>query len=116
MEWRELDEAGRRAAINGYWEAHALYSRMILRMLVRVNRFEGDAEETLLRELPMLSLRRASPASGTRYSSACALFFCDRPVPLGVGSLRPGPLGVSRSHAGAATFRALLLRPRLPGM
>jgi deazaflavin-dependent oxidoreductase (nitroreductase family) len=62
VEWRELDEPGRRAAINGYREAHPLYSRMILRMVVRVNRFEGDAEETLLRELPMLGLRRALAA------------------------------------------------------
>jgi hypothetical protein len=31
---------------------------LILRMLVRVNRFEGDPEEALLRELPMLGLRR----------------------------------------------------------
>jgi deazaflavin-dependent oxidoreductase (nitroreductase family) len=57
--WRELDEAERRAAIYAYRAAHPLYSRMILRMLVRVNRFEGDAEETLLRELPMLGLRRS---------------------------------------------------------
>jgi deazaflavin-dependent oxidoreductase (nitroreductase family) len=62
VEWRELDEAERRAAINGYREAHPLYSRMILRMLVRVNRFEGDAEDTLLRELPMLGLRRTLAA------------------------------------------------------
>jgi deazaflavin-dependent oxidoreductase (nitroreductase family) len=61
VEWRELDDAGRRAAINAYREAHRLYSRMILRMLVRVNRLEGDPEEAVLRELPMLSLRRARP-------------------------------------------------------
>jgi deazaflavin-dependent oxidoreductase (nitroreductase family) len=65
VEWRELDEAERRAAINAYREAHPLYSRVILRMLVRVNRFEADPEEALLRELPMLGLRRALvPASG----------------------------------------------------
>jgi deazaflavin-dependent oxidoreductase (nitroreductase family) len=58
VEWRELDESGRRAAINAYREAHPLYSRMILRMLVRVNGFEGDSEEAVLRELPMLGLRR----------------------------------------------------------
>jgi deazaflavin-dependent oxidoreductase (nitroreductase family) len=62
VEWRELDEAERRAAINAYREAHPFYSRMILRMLVRVNRFEGDPEEALLRELPMLGLRRAGAA------------------------------------------------------
>jgi deazaflavin-dependent oxidoreductase (nitroreductase family) len=58
VEWRELDEPERRAAINAYREAHPLYSRMILRMLARVNGFEGNPEEAVLRELPMLSLRR----------------------------------------------------------
>jgi deazaflavin-dependent oxidoreductase (nitroreductase family) len=62
VEWRELDDVERRTAINGYREAHPLYSRMILRMLVRVNRFEGDPEEALLRELPMLGLRCTHPA------------------------------------------------------
>ena len=62
VEWRELDEDERRAAINAYREAHPLYSRIILRTLVRVNRFEGDPEEALLRELPMLGLRRAGAA------------------------------------------------------
>jgi deazaflavin-dependent oxidoreductase (nitroreductase family) len=62
VEWRELDEPERRVAINAYREAHPLYSRMILRMLARVNRFEGDREEALLRELPMLGLRRAHSA------------------------------------------------------
>jgi deazaflavin-dependent oxidoreductase (nitroreductase family) len=58
VEWRELDEPERRAAMNVYREAHPLYSRMILRMLVRVNGFEGNPEEAVLRELPMLGLRR----------------------------------------------------------
>src|SRR5919108_310056 len=56
-EWRELDEPERRAAIHAYREAHPLYSRLILRMLVRVNRFEGEPEEAVLRELPMLAVR-----------------------------------------------------------
>jgi deazaflavin-dependent oxidoreductase (nitroreductase family) len=64
VEWRELDEAERRTAINFYREAHPLYSRLILRMLIRVNRFEGDREEALLRELPMLALRRAHASPG----------------------------------------------------
>jgi deazaflavin-dependent oxidoreductase (nitroreductase family) len=64
VDWHELDEAERRAAINVYRETHPLYSRMILRMLARVNRFEGDREEALLRELPMLGLRRADPVRG----------------------------------------------------
>jgi deazaflavin-dependent oxidoreductase (nitroreductase family) len=63
VEWRELDEDERRAAIDAYREAHPLYSRLILRTLGRVNRFEGDPEEALLRELPMLGLRRAGAAS-----------------------------------------------------
>jgi deazaflavin-dependent oxidoreductase (nitroreductase family) len=58
VEWRKLDEPKRRAAINAYREAHPLYSRMILRMLARVNRFQGDPEEAAVRELPMLGLRR----------------------------------------------------------
>jgi deazaflavin-dependent oxidoreductase (nitroreductase family) len=62
VEWRELVEAAeRRAAIDGYREAHPLYSRMILRMLVSVNGFEGDPQEAVLRELPMLGLRRVGP-------------------------------------------------------
>jgi deazaflavin-dependent oxidoreductase (nitroreductase family) len=59
VEWRELEEPERRAAINAYREAHPLYSRIILRTLVRVNGFEGNPEEAVLRELPMLGLRRA---------------------------------------------------------
>jgi deazaflavin-dependent oxidoreductase (nitroreductase family) len=58
VEWRELDDASRQAAINAYRAAHPLYSRLVLRMLVRVNRFEGDPEEAVVRELPMLGLRR----------------------------------------------------------
>jgi deazaflavin-dependent oxidoreductase (nitroreductase family) len=59
VEWRELDEAERSAAIKTYREAHPLYSRIILRMLVRVNGFEGEPEEAVVRELPILGLRRA---------------------------------------------------------
>jgi deazaflavin-dependent oxidoreductase (nitroreductase family) len=54
VEWRELDEAERRAA----GEAYPIYSRIILRALVRLNRLEGDPEEAVLRALPMLILRR----------------------------------------------------------
>jgi deazaflavin-dependent oxidoreductase (nitroreductase family) len=59
VEWRELDEAERRVALDAYREAHPLYSRIILRMLARVNGFRGDPEEAVLRELPMLGLRRS---------------------------------------------------------
>jgi deazaflavin-dependent oxidoreductase (nitroreductase family) len=58
VEWRELDEAERRAVMDAYREAHPIYSRMILRMLVRVNGLEGDPEQAVLRELPMLGLGR----------------------------------------------------------
>jgi len=58
VEWRELDEVERRAAMKSYREAHPLYSRMILRMLARVNGFGGDPDEAVVREPPMLGLRR----------------------------------------------------------
>jgi deazaflavin-dependent oxidoreductase (nitroreductase family) len=58
VEWRELDEAERRAAMHAYREAHPLYARIILRMLMRVNRLQGDPEQAVVRELPMLALRR----------------------------------------------------------
>jgi len=58
VEWRELDESERRAAMDAYRAAHPMYSRIILRMLVRVNGLEGDPEQAVLRELPMLGLRR----------------------------------------------------------
>jgi deazaflavin-dependent oxidoreductase (nitroreductase family) len=57
VEWRALDEAERRAAMDAYRAAHPVYSRIILRMLVGVNGLEGDAEQAVLRELPMLGLR-----------------------------------------------------------
>ena len=57
VEWRELDETERRAALDGYRETHPLYSRIILRMLARVNGLVGDPEEAVSRELPMLGLR-----------------------------------------------------------
>jgi deazaflavin-dependent oxidoreductase (nitroreductase family) len=58
VEWRELDEGERGAAMDAYREAHPIYSRIILRMLVRVNGLEGDPEQAVLRELPMLGLHR----------------------------------------------------------
>jgi len=57
VEWRELDEAERRAAMDAYRDAHPIYSRIVLRMIVRVNGLEGDPEQAVLRELPMLRLR-----------------------------------------------------------
>ena len=67
VEWRELDQVERRAAMAAYRDAHPVYSRIILRMLVRVNGLDGDPEEAVLRELPILGLRRAAltaPRSG----------------------------------------------------
>ena len=62
VEWRELTgEAERRTAMEAYREAHPIYSRVILRMLASVNDLEGDPEQAVLRELPVLELRRASP-------------------------------------------------------
>ena len=58
VDWRQLDEADRRTAMDAYRQAHPVYSRIVLRMLVRVNALEGDPEQAVLRELPMLGLRR----------------------------------------------------------
>jgi deazaflavin-dependent oxidoreductase (nitroreductase family) len=59
VEWRELDEAEGRAAGEAFRDAHSIYSRMVLRMLVRLNKLEGDPAEAVVRNLPMLGLRRA---------------------------------------------------------
>ena len=73
VEWCELAGDDKRAAMNAYREAHPLYSRMILRMLKSVNDFEGDAEEAVMRELPMLELRKRTtglePATSSLGSS-----------------------------------------------
>ena len=59
VEWRELDETERRAAGKAFREAHPIYSRIILRTLVRLNGLEGDDPgAAAVRALPMLSLRR----------------------------------------------------------
>ena len=58
VEWRELDEAERRAAGEAFRDAHPIYSRIILRVLVRLNGLEGDPGEAVVRALPMLGLRR----------------------------------------------------------
>ena len=58
VEWRELDEAERRAAGEAFRHAHPVYSRIILRTLVRLNGLEGDPAEAAVQALPMLSLRR----------------------------------------------------------
>jgi deazaflavin-dependent oxidoreductase (nitroreductase family) len=59
VDWRDLDVAERRAAGEAFRDAHPTYSRLILRLLARLNRFEGDPYEAVLQNLPMLSLRRA---------------------------------------------------------
>jgi deazaflavin-dependent oxidoreductase (nitroreductase family) len=56
VEWRELDEGERRAAGEAFRDAHPLYSRMILRTIARLNRFEGDPAEAAIRNLPMLAI------------------------------------------------------------
>ena len=57
VEFHELDGAEKREATDAYKEAHPRYSRMILRMLVRVNGLEGDPEEAVRQNLPFLELR-----------------------------------------------------------
>jgi deazaflavin-dependent oxidoreductase (nitroreductase family) len=57
VEWRELEEAERRAVGQVFRDAHPIYSRMILRMLARLNGLEGDPAEAAVRNLPMLGLR-----------------------------------------------------------
>lgn len=48
-------------SIAAYREAHPIYSRMIVRMLVRVNGLQGDPQEAVPREIPMLRLRAVRP-------------------------------------------------------
>jgi deazaflavin-dependent oxidoreductase (nitroreductase family) len=65
VEWRELNEAEERAAGEAFHKAHPIYSRMILRMLARLNGLEGDPAEAVVRNLPMLALReRQEPPQG----------------------------------------------------
>ncbi|MGH2951011.1 MAG: nitroreductase family deazaflavin-dependent oxidoreductase [Solirubrobacterales bacterium] len=61
VEWREVDEAERRIAGDSFRDAHPIYSRMILRIIARLNGFEGDPAEAALQNLPMLGLRRPDP-------------------------------------------------------
>jgi deazaflavin-dependent oxidoreductase (nitroreductase family) len=55
-EWRRLSEEERREAISAYRRDHPVYSRMILRMLARIHRLDGDPAEAVIRALPMLAL------------------------------------------------------------
>jgi deazaflavin-dependent oxidoreductase (nitroreductase family) len=57
VEWRELNEGERLAALDGYRRAHPIYSRIILAMVMRANGLKGDPQQAL-RDLPMLGLRR----------------------------------------------------------
>ena len=58
VDWRELDLAEGRAAGEAFRAAHTIYSRMVLRMLVRLNGLAGDPWEAVVQNLPMLSFRR----------------------------------------------------------
>jgi hypothetical protein len=58
VEWRELDDAERRAAGEAFRDAHPIYSRVILRVLARLNGLKGDPAEAAVENLPMLGLRR----------------------------------------------------------
>jgi hypothetical protein len=64
VEWRELDEAEGRVRAEAFRNAYPIYSRMIVRRLARLNRLEGDPVEAVVRNLPMLGLRRVQ-GSGT---------------------------------------------------
>ena len=61
VEWRELDEAERRAAGESFRDAYPIYSRMILWMIAGLNGLDGDPGEAAVRNLPMLGLRRVGP-------------------------------------------------------
>ncbi|MGX9789822.1 nitroreductase family deazaflavin-dependent oxidoreductase [Mycobacterium sp. MMS18-G62] len=61
VEWSELEAAERRTAMDAFRHAHPMYSRMIVRMLVRVNGLQGDRQRAVLREIPMLTLRAVRP-------------------------------------------------------
>jgi deazaflavin-dependent oxidoreductase (nitroreductase family) len=56
MACREVDEAGRREAMDAYRAEHPIYSRVVVRVLVAVNRLDGDPNEAIVRQIPMLAL------------------------------------------------------------
>ena len=64
VEWRQLDEAEARAVGDAFRDAHPTYSRMILRIIARLNAFEGDPSEAAVRNLPILGLRRVESYAG----------------------------------------------------
>jgi deazaflavin-dependent oxidoreductase (nitroreductase family) len=66
VEWQELGEAERRAAMDAYRAVHPIHSRMILRLLVGANRLKDNAEQAVLRDLPMLRLRRTGFTTNAR--------------------------------------------------
>jgi deazaflavin-dependent oxidoreductase (nitroreductase family) len=72
VEWRELDEAERRAAGEAFRDAHPIYSRMILRILARLNGLEGDPAEAAVQNLPMLGLRLVRAPATQRGSGSDA--------------------------------------------
>jgi deazaflavin-dependent oxidoreductase (nitroreductase family) len=57
VEWRELDEAERRAAREAFREAHPMYSRILLRRLARMHGLDPDSAEVAGLNSPMLGLR-----------------------------------------------------------
>jgi len=60
VDWRELDKVEERDAGDTFRVAHPIYSRMILRVIARLNGFEGDPGEAAVQNLPMLGLRRVA--------------------------------------------------------
>jgi hypothetical protein len=67
LKWRKLSEAERRQALYMYRRDNPLYSRAILRMLVRLHGLAGDPAEAVTRDLPMLALR---PPSDGKYQKS----------------------------------------------
>src|SRR5437764_3278301 len=61
VDWRPLDERERREAIAAYRRDHPAYSRVVLRALTALHRFEGDPLEAVVQSIPMLALRRRAP-------------------------------------------------------
>lgn len=59
VEWRELDEAERRAAREAFREAHPVYSRLLLRRLARMHGLDPNSAEVVGLNSPMLGLRQA---------------------------------------------------------
>jgi len=59
-EWRPLSDEEKRWAIAAYRRQHPVYSRLILRVLVKLHRLTGDPLEAVAGAIPMLWVRGSS--------------------------------------------------------